>query len=172
MHIQCSHLQLILVALLVLPLPLFSLARDHSPVTSCTGPRVPSMSTMSPIRPSCCPHQSSPEAASPPRSSSSINARTVRKRKSSPLSLHDSTLGIPLFRLARLLALLDLSNHSFESFADILVVARAGLREAAAQLFGELLAVGEGDLALLGAQVGFVAYDCEGDCVGALDGIC
>ena len=129
------------------------------------------MSTMSPIRPSCCPHQSSPEAASPPRSSSSINARTVRKRKSSPLSLHDSTLGIPLFRLARLLALLDLSNHSFESLADILVVARAGLGEAAAQLFGELLAVCEGDLALLRAQIRFVAYNCEGDCVGALDGI-
>ena len=96
----------------------------------------------------------------------------MRKRKSCPLSLHDSTLGVPLFRLARLLALLDLGNHPLESLADILVVARAGLREAAAQLFGELLAVGEGDLALLGAQVGFVAYDCEGDCVGALDGIC
>jgi hypothetical protein len=85
-----------------------------------------------------------------------------------PASLHDSTLGIPLLGLARLLALLDLSDHTLESFADILVVPRAGLSEAAAQLFGELLAVCERDLALLGSQIGFVAYDCEGDCVGAL----
>ena len=82
--------------------------------------------------------------------------------------LHDSALGISLFRLAGLLTLFNLSNHSLESLADVLVVARAGLGEAAAQLFGELLAICEGDLALLGAQVGFVAYDCEGDCVGAL----
>jgi hypothetical protein len=64
--------------------------------------------------------------------------------------LHDGTLCIPLLGLARLLALLNLSDHALEGFADILVVARAGLGEAAAQLFGQLLAVCERDLALLG----------------------
>jgi hypothetical protein len=82
--------------------------------------------------------------------------------------LHDRTLGIALLRLSSFLALLNLSDHSLESFADVLVVARAGFGEAAAQLFGEFLAVGERHLALFGAQVGFVADDCEGDGVGAL----
>ena len=67
--------------------------------------------------------------------------------------LHNRTLRIPLLRLPRLLPLLDLRDHALESFADVLVVARARFREAAAQLFGEFPAVGERDLALLGAQV-------------------
>lgn len=82
--------------------------------------------------------------------------------------LHDRTLSIPLLRLPSFLALLNLRNHALESFTDVLVVARARFREAAAQLFGEFLAVGEGDLALLRAQIGLVADDCEGDGVGAL----
>lgn len=67
--------------------------------------------------------------------------------------LHDHALFVALFRLASFLALLDFGNHAFEGFADVLVVARAGFGEAAAQLFGELLAICEGDLALFGAQV-------------------
>lgn len=94
-----------------------------------------------------------------------ISFQAGRQRK--PL-LHNSTLRIALLRLPGLLALLNLSDHSFESFADVLVVARTRFGETAAQLFGEFLAVGEGDLALFGAQVGFVADDCEGDGVGAL----
>lgn len=83
--------------------------------------------------------------------------------------LHDRALGISLFRLTGFLALLDLRDHALEGFADVLVVARARFGEAAAQLFGEFLAVGEGDLALLGAQIGLVADDCEGDGIGALE---
>lgn len=85
------------------------------------------------------------------------------------LLLHDRTLRISLFRLAGVLALLDLRDHALESHVDILVIPRAGFGETAAELFGELLAVGQGDLALFGAQVGFVADDCEGDGVGALE---
>jgi hypothetical protein len=77
--------------------------------------------------------------------------QNCQKKLSSSSLLHDSTLGIPLLGLTSLLALLDLRDHALESLADILVVARAGLCEAAAQLFGELLAVCERDLALLGA---------------------
>jgi len=94
--------------------------------------------------------------------------QNCQKILSSSSLLHDSTLRIALLGLASLLTLLDLRDHALESFADILVIARAGLGEAATQLFGELLAVCERDLALLGSQVGFVAYDREGDCVGAL----
>jgi hypothetical protein len=94
--------------------------------------------------------------------------QNCQKKLSSSSLLHDSTLRIALLGLASLLTLLDLRDHALESLADVLVVARAGLCEAAAQLFGELLAVCEGDLALLGSQVGFVAHDRERDCVGAL----
>jgi hypothetical protein len=54
---------------------------------------------------------------------------------------HNNTLLIPLLRLPGFLALLNLGNHSFESFPDILVVARARFRETATQLFGQFLAV-------------------------------
>jgi hypothetical protein len=101
---------------------------------------------------------------------SSIPTNTpYRSYRINPI-LHDRTLCIALFRLSSFLALLDLSNHSFKSFADILVIARARFGETAAQLFGEFLAVGEGDLALFGAQIGLVADDCEGNGVGALEG--
>jgi hypothetical protein len=84
------------------------------------------------------------------------------------LSLHDRTLGVALFRLTSFLAFLDLSDHAFESFSDILVVTCACFGEAAAQFFGEFLAIGEGDLALFGTQIGLVADNCEGDGIGAL----
>lgn len=84
-------------------------------------------------------------------------------------ALHDRALLVALFRLAGFLALLDFGDHAFEGFADVLVVARAGLGEAAAQLLGELLAVCESDLALFGAQVGLVADDRERDGVGTLE---
>jgi len=84
------------------------------------------------------------------------------------LFLHDRALGIALLRLSSFLALLDLRDHAFESFSDVFVVAGARFGEAAAQLFGEFLAVGEGDLTLFGAQIGLVADDCEGNGVGAL----
>ena len=92
------------------------------------------------------------------------------RKGSEPFSLpsHDSALGVPFLGLAGLLALLDLGDHALEGLADVLVVARARLGEAAAQLLGQLLAVGQRDLALFGTQVGFVADDCEGDGVGAL----
>ena len=110
-----------------------------------------------------------PGAAIPPPRLLQLSFPEHAKRKLCPLSLlHDRALGIALIGLASLLALLNLSDHALESLADVLIVARAGLGEAAAQLFGKLLAVCECDLALLGAQVGFVADDGEGDCVGAL----
>lgn len=84
--------------------------------------------------------------------------------------LHDSALGISLLRLTSFLALLNLRDHALESFTNVLVVARARFGEATAQLFGEFFAVGEGDLALLWAQIGLVADDCEGDGIGALKG--
>ena len=83
--------------------------------------------------------------------------------------LHDCALGVAFFRLSSFLALLNLRDHALESLADVLVVARARFGETAAQLFGEFLAVGEGDLALFGAQIGLVADDCEGDGIGALE---
>jgi hypothetical protein len=46
--------------------------------------------------------------------------------------LHDRALSIPLLRLPSLLALLNLRDHALERFADVLVVARARFREAAA----------------------------------------
>lgn len=86
------------------------------------------------------------------------------------MGLHDRALLVALFRLTGFLALLDFGDHAFEGFADVLVVARAGFGEAAAQLLGELLAVCEGDLALFGAQVGLVANNRERDGVGTLEG--
>lgn len=71
--------------------------------------------------------------------------------QSFPTFLHDCALCIALFRLTGVLALLDLGNHAFESYVDVLVVPRAGFGETAAELFGEFLAVGQGDLALFGA---------------------
>ena len=83
-------------------------------------------------------------------------------------SLHDDTLCIAVFRLASFLPTFNFDNHRLESFGDVLVVARAGFHEAAAQLIGKFLTVGGGDLTLLRAEVGFVAYDHDRDSVCAL----
>lgn len=116
------------------------------------------------------PHASCPPHASRRSSSLKHHDPPIAHKLISHLRiLHDRALGISLFRLASFLALLDLRDHALEGFADVLVVARARFGEAAAQLFGEFLAVGEGDLALLGAQIGLVADDCEGDGIGALE---
>jgi hypothetical protein len=50
----------------------------------------------------------------------------------------------------------------------ILIIARRRLGPRALELFRELLAFFGRDLALFGAEVGFVAYDDEGDKVGGL----
>ena len=82
--------------------------------------------------------------------------------------LHHAALGVALLRLAGLLALFDLGDHALERLGDVLVEARAGLDEAAAQLVGEFLAVGGRHLARFGAQVGFVADHHDGNGVAAL----
>ena len=82
--------------------------------------------------------------------------------------LHDGALAVALLRLTGLLPLFDLRDHALEGLRDVLVVARTGLDEAAAELGGEGLAVGLADLTLFGAEVGFVGYDHDGDAFGAL----
>lgn len=82
------------------------------------------------------------------------------------LSEH-STLGTSHHRalaagrgLVRVLLLLDLADEEFECLRNVLIVPRAGLGPRALVLLGQLLAVLCRDLALLGAQVTFVAdYD-------------
>lgn len=71
-------------------------------------------------------------------------------------------------RLIRVLRLFDLCNEELEGLVDVLVVASAGLGPAAVVLVGQLLAVLGRDLALLGAQIAFVAHDDDGDPLDAL----
>jgi hypothetical protein len=71
------------------------------------------------------------------------------------VSLHEMTLlhDIALAaagRLARILALFDLSYHELEGLLDILVVSSAGLGPGTLEFCGEGAAVFGGDLTLLG----------------------
>ena len=84
-------------------------------------------------------------------------------------ALHDSALASTR-RLTRVLAPLHLGNHELKRLEHVLVVARAGLGPRALELFGEGFAVFGRDLALLGAEVGLVAYDDNGDPVDGLEG--
>ena len=81
--------------------------------------------------------------------------------------LHDDTL-VPARGLARVLALLDLGNHEVERLGHVLVVPRTGFCPRALEFVGERAAVFGLDLALFGLEVGFVAYDDEGDRFDAL----
>jgi len=82
-------------------------------------------------------------------------------------SLHDDAFA-PIRRLTRILAAFHLSNDQLERLLHILVVSGAGLSPRALELFGEGFSVFGRNLALLGAQVGFVAYDDNGDPVDCL----
>ncbi|KAK7189984.1 hypothetical protein PSPO01_03705 [Paraphaeosphaeria sporulosa] len=81
--------------------------------------------------------------------------------------LHDSALA-PAGGLARVLTLLDLANHQLKRLLHVLVVARAGLGPAAAQLRRQRLALLGGDLALLRTQIRLVADDDKRDVFGGL----
>ena len=76
---------------------------------------------------------------------------------------HHRALRVALFRLSRLLTLLDLGYHAFEGFTNVLVVFGGNLDEATSQLFGEFLAIGGRDLSLFGSQIGFVGHDHDGN---------
>lgn len=71
-------------------------------------------------------------------------------------------------RLIRVLRLFDLCDEELESLVYVLVVASACLGPAAVVLVRQLLAVLGRDLALLGAQIAFVAHDDDGDPLHAL----
>lgn len=83
------------------------------------------------------------------------------------LPLHDYAL-VAAGGLTRVLALLHLANHEVKGLLHVLVVAGRGLCPGALEFLGEGAAVFGGDLALLGAQIGLVAYDDEGDPGGSL----
>jgi hypothetical protein len=71
--------------------------------------------------------------------------------------------------LTRVLAPLHLANDKLKRLEYVLVVARARFGPGALELFGESFAVFGRDLALLGAEVGLVAYDNNGDPFDSLD---
>jgi hypothetical protein len=70
--------------------------------------------------------------------------------------------------LTRVLGPLHLGNHQLKGLLYVLVVACAGFGPRAFELCGEGAAVFGCDLALFGAEVGFVAYDDEGHPVDGL----
>lgn len=82
--------------------------------------------------------------------------------------LHDLTLA-SASRLTRVLALFYLGNEQLKCLCDVLVVARAAFGPRAFEFFGEGSAVFGRDLALLGAEIGFVSDDGEGDPFDGLD---
>jgi hypothetical protein len=81
--------------------------------------------------------------------------------------LHDCTLATGS-GLTRVLGPLHLGNHELKRLLYILVVARAGFSPRAFELCGKGTTVFGGDLALFGAEVGFVAYDDERNPVDGL----
>ena len=81
--------------------------------------------------------------------------------------LHDHTF-VPAGRLPGILTLLHLAHHELECPLDVLVVPRRSLGPGAFELLGKPLAFLGRHLALFGAEVGFVAYDDEGDEIGSL----
>ena len=86
-------------------------------------------------------------------------------------TLHDMALA-PACRLARILTLLNLSNHQLKRFLHVLVVSRAGLGPTAVELGLKSLALLGRDLALFRSQVGLVPYDDERDILGGLEETC
>lgn len=82
--------------------------------------------------------------------------------------LHDDAFAASS-RLTRILAALHLADDQLETLNHVLVVAGRCLCPCALELFGEGAAVFGGNLALLGAEVGFVAYDNDGDPVDGLE---
>jgi hypothetical protein len=89
----------------------------------------------------------------------------------SQTSLHDKTFA-SASRLTGVLAPLHLANNELECLEYVLVVARARFGPGALELFGESFAVFGRDLALLGAEVGLVAYDNNRDPLDSLGGVC
>lgn len=81
---------------------------------------------------------------------------------------HDGTFAAAS-GLTRILAPLHLGDQKLKRFLYVLVVSRRSLGPGAFELCGERAAVFGGDLALFGAQVGFVAYDYEGHPFDSLD---
>lgn len=75
---------------------------------------------------------------------------------------------VPSRRFSRVLTLFDLANHQLKRLLHILIVSCRGLGPAAIQLGLEGLAVFGGDLALLGAEIGLVSYNDEGDVFSGL----
>jgi hypothetical protein len=92
----------------------------------------------------------------------------ISKSKYVSEGLHDNALA-SASGLTRVLAPLHLPNDKLKSFEHILVVAGTGFGPRALELFGQGFAVFGGDLTLFGTEVGFVAYNDDGDPV---DGLC
>jgi hypothetical protein len=76
----------------------------------------------------------------------------------SRIILHDCTLAAAS-GLTRVLGPLDLGNHELKGLLYVLVVARGGFGPGAFELCGEGAAIFGSDLALFGAEIGFVADD-------------
>jgi hypothetical protein len=86
-------------------------------------------------------------------------------------SLHDMTLA-SASGLTRVLAPLHLANDKLKCLEDVLVVARARFGPGALELFGEGFAIFGCNLALLGTEIGLVAYDNNRDPLDSLGGVC
>jgi hypothetical protein len=71
-------------------------------------------------------------------------------------------------RLTRILAPLHLSNKQLKRLEHVLIVAGARFCPCAFELFGEGFAVFGRNLTLFGAEIGFVAYDDNGNPVDGL----
>jgi hypothetical protein len=98
-----------------------------------------------------------------------VHTDDAHSRHISTTSLHDNALGATS-GLTRVLAPLHLSDHQLKRLQHVLVVARARFRPGTLELFGKGSAVLGGNLALFGAEVGFVAYNDEGNPLDGLDG--
>jgi hypothetical protein len=77
--------------------------------------------------------------------------------------LHDLAPALATGGLARVLARLHLLNQKLEGLLNVLIVSGAGFGPAALELLRECFAFLGCDLALLGAQIGLVAYNDNGD---------
>jgi hypothetical protein len=97
-----------------------------------------------------------------------VHTDDSHRRHISTTSLHDNALGTTS-GLTRVLAPLHLSDHKLERLQHVLVVARARFRPGTLELFGKGSAVFGSDLALLGAEIRFVAYNDEGNPFDGLD---
>jgi hypothetical protein len=98
-----------------------------------------------------------------------VHTDDSHRRHISTTSLHDNALGTTS-GLTRVLAPFHLSDHQLKRLQHVLVVARARFRPGTLELFGKGSAIFGSDLTLFRAEIGFVAYNDEGNPFDGLDG--